>query len=194
MGELWHLRVGKRVSRRRLKRALQDFDGKYIFSSSVNTRGLVPFSTNALKHTVLFRQFTDHVLNSSGMGLTVGIVDRDGRFLETDTVTRIITHVESVMICTLRTDIDELCHDWLLLTGTCPEVTTDPKYLLDCDCVFSPDLRVATSGILFGKGGLNIDRSKIELPDVYIPLVESGVDPVDLACIINRVCTCRTFL
>ena len=186
VGELWHLAVGKRISRRRLKSILRDFDGRFIFSTSVNTRGLIPFSTEKLKRYVLFEQFADRVLQLNGIGLSVGIVDRDGIFLETDTTTRIISHAESVTVCTLNPDIDEVCREWLLLTGTCPEVTTDPRNLLDCDCVFSPDLRVATVGLLFGKGGLNIDREKIDFPEVYLPLIEAGVDPVDLKCIISE--------
>ncbi len=185
MGELLNFRVGKKVSHRRLKRALNKFNGEYIFSTTFDTRGLAPCSTDRLKTAVLFEQFADHVLSSVGIGLTVGIVDRDGKILENDTVTHIIAHAESVIICTLRENIDELCRGWLLLTGTCPEITADPKHLLECNCVFSPDLRVATVGLLFGKGGLNIDREKIELPEIYLPLVEAGVDPVDLTCLLT---------
>ena len=173
------------MSRRRLKRALSDFYGRVIFSTSVNTRGILPYSTDRLKREILFRQFVDHVLQLNGIGLTVGIVDRDGEFLENEAMTKIIVHAESVIICTLKADIDELCREWLFLTGTCPEIATDPKHLLDCDCVFSPDLRVATTGLLFGKNGLKIDREKLELPKAYLPLVDLGVDPIDLACVLN---------
>lgn len=186
VGDLWHLAVGKKVSRRRLRSILRDFDGRFIFSTSISTRGLIPFSTDSLKRNILFMQFADHVLSINGIGLSVGIVDRDGVFLETDTTIRIISHAESVTVCTLKPDIDELCREWLLSTGTCPEVTTDPRNLLDCDCVFSPDLRVATVGLLFGKGGIKIDRGKIDLPTVYQPLIEAGVDPVNLKCIISE--------
>lgn len=186
VGDLWHIAVGKRVSRRRLKSILRDLDGRFIFSTSINTRGLIPFSTDKLKRNVLFRQFADHVLRASGIGLSVGIVDRDGILLETDTTTQMIAHAESVTVCTLRPDIDGLCREWLLLTGICPEVTADPRHLLNCDCVFSPDLRAATVGLLFGKGGIKIDRGKIDLPEVYLPLIRAGVDPVDLKCIISE--------
>ena len=185
IGCLLHLMVGKRVGRRSLTKVLQNFSGKYIFSKSVNRRGIVPFPTEHFKKDILFAQFCDRVLNSKGAGLFVGIIDRDGSLLESDDLTRIITHTESVIICTLKTDIDNLCKNWIYETGICPEITSDPKYLTDCDCVFSPDLRVAVSGVLFGQGGLSIDRTKINLPKEYQPLTDAGVDPVDLACILN---------
>ena len=178
--------VGCKVSQRRLKKALQKYNGEIIFAKNVDTRGILPFDTLCFKKYLLFEEFSDYVLSENCYNLKIGIMDSSAQFLIGERIPCLIAHAGETVICT-KENIDELCRFWLKSTGVCPEVTDNPLYLSDCDICFAPN-GMATSGILFGSGGrgINIKSTVAKIPKEYHFLLAHGINPAELLCMLEN--------
>jgi hypothetical protein len=66
-------------------------------------------------------------------------------------------------------------------------VTENSFRLCDCDICFAAK-GVATSGILFGRGGRGIDELKLikKIPEQYRILLSQGIDPAELLCMLEN--------
>ena len=179
------IQAGRRTSRRKLRRVLKKFGTDVIFGAGADTCGITPFDTGAFKEHLLFRQFAHYVLSLEGFDLKIGLLDKSGNYLSSDTLTELIAHAADAVICT-DFPAEEHCKRWILYTGICPEVTLDRSYLRECDCVFAPEGLKGCAGTVFGRGGKGLDRSIIDLPPQFRPLVDSGVDPAELLCMLER--------
>lgn len=180
-----HIQTGRRTSRRKLRRILKKFGTDVIFGTGTDTCGITPFDTGAFKEHLLFCQFAQYVLSLEGFDLKIGLLDKTGDYLNSETLVELIAHAADTVICT-DLPAEEHCKKWILHTGICPEVTFDRSCLRECDCVFAPEGLKGCVGTVFGRGGKGIDCNKIKLPSVFRPLVEFGVSPADLLCMLER--------
>lgn len=186
LGVVGIVTVAQNPSIKKLKKILRKYNGEVVFSKFCNCSEIKPFDTSYFKETLLFCEFSDFVLSQSGYNLKIGIYDPNASYLETCILPRLIAHAEETVICTKK-DIDFLCEFWLKSTGTCPEVTENSFRLCDCDICFAAK-GVATSGILFGRGGRGIDELKLikKIPEQYRVLLNSGIDPAELLCMLEN--------
>lgn len=180
-----HIEIGRRTSRRALRRVLKKFGGDVIFGIGTDTRGIIPFDSSLFKERLLFGQFARHVLSLEGFDLKIGFCDTAGNYLLSETLTELIAHAASTVICT-ESPAEEHCRRWLLSTGICPEVTSNLSHLNECDCVFAPNGLPGCTGTVFGRGGRYLDRSAIDLPVPFRPLLDAGADPAELLCMLSR--------
>lgn len=186
LGTLSIVSTAQKTSLKKLKKVLQKYNGEVIISKACNFSEITPLDTSFFKENLLFCDFADFVLSKSGYSLKIGICDPDNRHLETLILPRLIAHAEETVICTGQ-NIDNLCEFWLKSTGTCPEVTENSFRLCDCDICFAAK-GVATSGILFGRGGRGIDELKLikKIPEQYRILLSQGIDPAELLCMLEN--------
>lgn len=178
--------VAPKTNTKKLKKVLQKYNGEVILSKACNFSEIQPFDTSSFKENLLFYDFADFVLSQSGYSLKIGIYAPNAIHLETSVLPRLIAHAEETVICT-KTNIDDLCEFWLKSTGTCPFVTENSSHLSDCDVCFALN-GVATSGILFGRGGRGIEQQKLikRIPKQYFSLLNRQIDPAELLCMLEN--------
>lgn len=176
VGELTLIKVGQRVSRSKLKKALSGFE-TVLFANGFDGKGLKPSDLSCQKTEFVFNLFASYCLSREFVGQKVGVIDRDGRFFA-----RLIPVVNRVPCTVICTDIEaeKFCRCCIAETGACPDIVSKKSYLYDCDVVFSPDGLTGYSGVLFGKGGAGCD-SEIILPKYCDAVLDLGVAPLELA-------------
>ena len=182
IGEIALVRVGRRVGKFRLKRALSPYGNDIIFAPNVNSRGIPSMDTEPYKRELLFKMFLDYCLNQINLDVRIGIVDNEGQYL--DRLIPVISRVQATVIYSER-DLKHFCKNCLIDTGTCPEIASSYAELCDCDVVFSPEGLVHFPGILFGNGGITISESNILLPNYCEKALNCGADKVDLAAALS---------
>ena len=179
-GEIAVLSVGKRVSTKKLKKALLEFD-RVIFAGDFNRRGIAPTETGKIKEEFIFNMFVSFCLSAEFKGDKVGVFDMDGRFFTR--LISVINRVPCTVICT-ETEAEVFCRLCISETGACPDVVSPKSYLYDCDVVFSPDGLLGFSGVLFSNSGIGL-KTKAMLPECCDAALNLGVDPVELAAVMS---------
>ncbi len=179
LGKILTLEAGEKVSKRRLLRTVSRFGGKYIATSELGLKKCGTVDFGFAQNVLLFSQFAGYLLEISGKELSVGIVDPQLQCLDLSLLTKTVAHCSEVTVCTEK-DCDALFLKLLFDTGICPEAVASPQHLMHCDCVFAPNGLQGFKGVLFGKGGLQIDPDKLIIPPPYRELLARGIDPIDL--------------
>jgi hypothetical protein len=180
--------IGSKISRRRLERLLKPFGGRVLFAENITPHRIKQFDTSALRRSVLFCQFYDRVMSKNGISLSVGVVDTAGDFLNRREMTEIIAHSASTTVFTFK-NMDDKSHEWLLATGTCPEIVEKKTLLYATDVTFAPEGLLGYEGELFGLGGNGIDREKLYIPDEVRQFLSDSfnqLDKVDLYCMLKN--------
>ncbi len=177
-GEIAVLSVGKRVSARKLKKVLLEFD-KIICAGGFNRRGIVPTKTDRMKEEFVFNMFVSFCLSAEFKGDKVGIFDSDGKFFTR--LIPVVNRVPCTVICT-EIEAETFCRFCIAETGACPDVVSKKSYLYDCDVVFSPDGLLGFSGVLFSNSGVGL-KHKVMLPEYCDTALNLGVDPIELAAV-----------
>lgn len=185
LGEILHVSVGSGVSQRRLRKALKPFDGAFLCAEGITVSKLKPFDTQKPLEALLWQQFCDFVLNTSGIHTSVGVIDPLGERFNDPLLTKIVAHCALVTVFTFK-NADNLCQTLLNDTGTCPEIVQRKAWLFGCDCVFAPQGLLGFEGLLFGNGGRAINPELLDIPELYQPLLQEGVDKVHLWCLLNQ--------
>jgi hypothetical protein len=178
-GKISVISAGTTVGRIRLKHALAPYGDGFIFGDGVPKRGLVPFNDMDYKNDLLFYTFLRHVLSKSGLNLTAGIMDPNGRYLPK--TLPIIRHCSEVIIVTAQST-DRFAEICLAEIGTCPFITSDRNALLKSDICFAPEGVLGFYGELFGLGGM--DASTVPFPPYCTPVLNLGVSKMDLAAVL----------
>lgn len=178
IGEIAVLSIGKRVSTRKLKKELLEFD-KIVFADGFNRRGIVPTETGKLIEEFIFNMFVSFCLSAEFKGDKVGVFDSEGRFFTR--MISVINRVPCTVICT-ETEAEEFCRCCIAETGACPDIVSKKSHLYDCDVVFSPDGLLGFSGVLFSNSGIGC-KAKVTLPEYCDVALGLGVDPIELAAI-----------
>lgn len=171
------VRVGCKVSPLKLKKVLKPF-GSVLFANGVNTRGITPMDTSEFKEELLFNMFVSYCISRDFKGERVGVLDSYGRYLTR--LISVINRVSNTVICT-DADADDFCKTCISETGACPDIVSSKSQLYECDTVFSPEGLSGFDGVLFGKGGIALQKDAVLLPDYCAEAVASGVDPADIA-------------
>ena len=179
--------IGSKLSRRRLERLLRPFGGRILFAADATSHRIKQYDTSALRRTVLFCQFYDRVMSENGISLSVGIVDPAGDFLSRREMTEIIAHSAATTVFTFK-NADRQSQEWLLATGTCPEIVEKKALVYSADIVFAPEGLTGYEGELFGLGGNGIDREDLYIPDRVRHFLSDSfaqIDKTDLYCMLN---------
>jgi hypothetical protein len=180
VGELTLIKVGQRVSRSKLKKALSGFE-TVLFANGFDGKGLKPSDLSCQKTEFVFNLFASYCLSREFVGQKVGVIDRDGRFFA-----RLIPVVNRVPCTVICTDIEaeKFCRCCIAETGACPDIVSKKSYLYDCDVVFSPEGLSGFSGVLFSQSGVGL-QTKVKLPKYCDTALNLGVDPIELAAVMS---------
>ncbi len=187
--------IGSKVSRRRLERLLAPFSGRVIFANNVTPHRIKPFDTLSLRRSVLFSQFYDRVMSQNGISLSVGIIDPAGDYVNREEMTEIIAHSALTTVFTFK-NMDVLSREWLLATGTCPEIVEKKALLYATNIIFAPEGLLGYEGELFGLGGRGIDRDSLSIPNKIVQFLANAIDEinvVDLYCMLKNEVNDPTF-
>jgi hypothetical protein len=209
-GSLCLVKVGKRASVRRVKKALRPFGDGYILSEDFDPlfcSHLSGFDCSALLESLLFN-LSLKAVSVGGFG-KVGVVCTD--ILTPFRAVELMRFVSELILVSASVDEEFLC-DCISRYGACPDIGTIDE-LYSCDAALSVGGLSNFDGMLFGKGGVTVcgdgllDRgvlSKISGFNVdYLKLfcllsAEKGDDLSALlpiaVCVNDKKTTCRAFL
>ena len=184
LGKILHVSVGSGVSQRRLRKALKPFDGAFLCAEGITVPKLKPFDTQKPLEALLWQQFCDFVLNTSGIHTSVGVIDPLGERFDDPLLTKIVAHCALVTVFTFK-NADTLCQTLLSNTGTCPEIVQRKAWLFGCDHIFAPQGLLGFEGTLFGNGGRSVDEDLLEIEPIYQFLLRLGINKTALYCMLN---------
>lgn len=174
--------IGRAVGRRKLLKALKPFGQDVIFAVGTDTRGISAFPTSDISDGLLFDIFYDHTVKNC-RNRSVGISDKNGRFIAKPYITDIISAAEVTVIYT-DSSCDGLLETWFYETGTYPLTTENENDLTKCDCVFAPTGLENFDGTLFSRSYFG--NLKEAVPEEYRPLSALGADTAELLSMISR--------
>ncbi|MBE6799560.1 MAG: hypothetical protein E7525_07320 [Ruminococcaceae bacterium] len=176
-GALCLIKVGKRASVRRVKKALRPFGDGYILSEDFESSFRSHFSEydcSALRETLLFNMFVKTV--AAGRFGKIGVVC-------TNTLTPLRAAELLSFVSELILVSAEFCEQFLLdcITqyGTCPDLGTFSD-LYSCDAVLSVDGLANFEGVLLGKGGVTVCGDGLPLPHTATQALSLNADPIKL--------------
>lgn len=173
------IKVGKRVGRKRVERALKPFGRDFIVSDGVVSSEFGGVSGEKFAEKLLFRVFFRYI-KSVGAG-RVGIFDPDGSFLPE--AVRLLDSVKELSAVTNAAD-EGILGECIRSYGTCIEVCAE-KALFECEVCFCPKGLSGFEGVLFGLGGITVCGDGLELPEFCTDAVNSGADPLKLGALLE---------